>query len=101
MSATASVWFVIVLAAVAANLPFFNERLFAMIPLKSRRKAFWMRLCELVALYAMVGGVAYALEKSIGSVQHQGWEFYAITACLFIVLAYPGFVHRYLRRHHR
>ncbi len=101
MSATASVWFVIVLAAVAANLPFANERLFAVLPLKSRRKAFWMRLCELVALYAVVGGIAWALEKNIGSVQRQGWEFYAITGCLFIVLAYPGFVHRYLRRHHR
>lgn len=101
MSATASAWFVIVLAAIAANLPFVNERLFAVIPVKNRRKPFWMRLCELVALYALVGGVAYALEKSIGSVQRQGWQFYAITACLFLVLAYPGFVHRYLRRHHR
>jgi hypothetical protein len=26
----------------------------------------------------------------------QSWEFYAVSACLFIVLAFPGFVLRYL-----
>ena len=101
MNTSASVWFVIALAALAANLPFVNERLFGVIALKQKRKTFGLRLIELVVLYFVVGGIAYALEKSIGSVQRQGWEFYAITACLFIVLAYPGFVHRYLRRHHR
>ena len=31
----------------------------------------------------------------------QGWEFYAITATLFLTLAFPGFVYRYLyKRHH-
>jgi len=30
----------------------------------------------------------------------QGWEFFAVTGCLFIVLAYPGFVMRYMRKRH-
>ncbi|MEY4294772.1 MAG: hypothetical protein RLY82_460, partial [Pseudomonadota bacterium] len=28
-----------------------------------------------------------------------GWEFYAITGALFITLAFPGFVYRYLLKH--
>ncbi|MBS0309552.1 MAG: DUF2818 family protein [Proteobacteria bacterium] len=103
MDVALSSWFVILLAAIAANLPFFNERLLAVLPLKfsiaDYRKPFWLRLIELAVLYFVVGGCAWLLEARIGNVFSQGWEFYAITACLFIVLAYPGFVFRYLRRH--
>jgi hypothetical protein len=95
-----SSWFVILLAVVAANLPFFNERVFAVIPVVSAVKPFWLRLVELAVLYALVGGVAYLLEARIGGAFVQRWEFYAITGCLFIVLAYPGFVFRYLRKRH-
>jgi hypothetical protein len=38
------------------------------------------------------------LEARSGTVAPQTWEFYAITACLFAVLAFPGFVVRYLRK---
>jgi hypothetical protein len=95
-----SSWFVILLAAVAANLPFLNERLFAIIPMKTAAKPIWLRLAELIVLYLLVGGIAYLLESRAGNAFHQRWEFYAITACLFIVLAYPGFVLRYLRKRH-
>jgi NADH-quinone oxidoreductase subunit N len=93
-----SSWFVILLAALAANLPFVNERLFSLIPLARPSKPLWLRLIELAVLYAIVGAIAYALESRIGNAFAQGWQFYAVTACLFIVLAYPGFVFRYLRR---
>lgn len=103
MDAALSSWFVILLAAIAANLPFLNERLLAVLPLKSSvagyRKPLWLRLIELFVLYFMVGACAWLLEARIGNVFSQGWEFYAITGCLFIVLAYPGFVFKYLRRH--
>lgn len=100
MDVSLSSWFVILLAAFAANLPFFNERLFAVIPLGKPVKPFRMRLVELLVLYLLVLGVAYLLEARIGNAFSQRWEFYAITACLFIVLAYPGFVFRYLRKRH-
>lgn len=100
MDVSLSSWFVILLAAIAANLPFFNERLFAVLSAGKAAKPFWLRLVELAVLYALVGGVAYLLEARIGNVFAQGWEFYAVTACLFIVLAYPGFVFRYLRKRH-
>jgi hypothetical protein len=95
-----SSWFVILLAAIAANLPFLNERLLAVIPFGMAVKSLWLRLLELAVLYGLVGGVAYMLEARIGNVFAQGWEFYAITGCLFLVLAYPGFVFRYLRKRH-
>ncbi len=107
MNPAVAVAVVIVLAALAANLPFVNDRLFGVIPLSSAggilkqgRKAFWLRLIELAVLYFVIGGVARMLEAQLGGLHVQRWEFYAITACLFIVLAYPGFVHRYLRRRH-
>ncbi|HCY64503.1 MAG TPA: DUF2818 domain-containing protein [Oxalobacteraceae bacterium] len=101
MSAAFSSWFLIGLAVLAANLPFLNERLFALVRLPSRpQKPFWLRLVELVVLYFAVGAVATMLEARIGSVFRQGWEFYAVTGCLFLVLAFPGFVFRYLRKRH-
>jgi hypothetical protein len=95
-----SSWFVILLAVVAANLPFINERLFAALPFGRPVKSLWLRLFELIVLYFIVGGLAYLLESRIGNVFRQNWEFYAITGCLFLVLAFPGFVFRYLRKHH-
>lgn len=59
------------------------------------------RLLEVLVLYVMVGTVGFAFEANIGNPFQQGWEFYAITLSLYLVLAYPGFVLRYLlRRHH-
>lgn len=100
MDVSLASWFVILLAALAANLPFFSERLFALFPLGRPFKSLWLRLLELIVLYFLVRGVAYLLEARIGNVFPQRWEFYAITACLFLVLAFPGFVFRYLRKRH-
>ena len=104
MDVSFSSWFVIALALLGANLPFLNERLFAFVPLKGRAaaggKPLWLRLIEVLAMYFVVGGVAYLLEARVGNAFAQGWEFYAITLFLFVVLAYPGFVWRYLRKRH-
>jgi hypothetical protein len=60
-----------------------------------------MRLGELVVLYLLVGGIGLLLEKRAGQIAPQGWQFYAVTAALFLTFAFPGFVWRYLhkRRH--
>ncbi|HZW22392.1 DUF2818 family protein [Noviherbaspirillum sp.] len=100
MDVSLASWFVIGLAAIAANLPFFNERAFALIPLRQPPKSLWLRLLELIVLYFVVGGMAYVLEARMGNAFPQRWEFYAITACLFLVFAFPGFVYRYLRKRH-
>ena len=89
----------LLLALLAANLPWFSERLFYLIPLQDQRKALGWSLLELVVLYFVVGAVAIAVERgSIGQVAAQRWEFYAITFSLFLVFAFPGFVYRYLWR---
>ncbi len=86
------------LALFAANLPFFNERVFFVRRPRSGRKALGWRFLELVVLYFLVGGVARLLEAQLGAVATQHWVFYVVTACLFLVFAYPGFVYRYLWR---
>lgn len=98
MSSSAAVWLVIVAACVAANLPFFNHRVLALGPLLQPSKALIVRLAEMVVLYFVVGGLALLLEKRAGQIAPQGWEFYAITGTLFVVLAFPGFIYRYLVR---
>ena len=99
MTPSAAVTALIVLALVAANLPFLNDRLLAVVPLKFP-KNLAIRLLELVALYLVVGGIGLLLEQRQGRIAPQGWEFYAITATLFLTLASPGFVWRYLFKRH-
>lgn len=98
MSQTASIWLVILLAFAAANLPFVNQRLLAVVPL-TRPKSLALRLAELVLMYFAVGAVGLLLEMRAGQIAPQGWEFYAVTGALFITFAFPGFIWRYLRRH--
>jgi Protein of unknown function (DUF2818) len=98
MGQSASVWLVILLALLAANLPFLSQRLLAVVPLAAG-KNLAIRLAELVLLYFVVGGIGLLLEKRLGQIAPQGWEFYAITGTLFVTLAFPGFVWRYLLKH--
>ncbi|WP_076999199.1 DUF2818 family protein [Variovorax sp. KK3] len=102
MSDSASVWLVLLVALAAANLPFLNERLFGVVPLGARpKKSLGLRLLELVILYFLAGGIGLLFERRVGQISPQGWEFYAVTGALFLVLAFPGFTWRYLLKHHR
>jgi hypothetical protein len=92
---------VLLLALVAANLPFVNERVMALIAWRRPTKTLAMRLGELVVLYGLTGAVALWLERRAGQISPQGWEFYVVTGALFIVLAFPGFTWRYLLKHRR
>lgn len=65
---------------------------------RSVHKSFFSRLLEVLALYVQVGTLGLAFEANVGNVFPKTWEFYAITLCLYLVLAYPGFVYRYLLR---
>jgi hypothetical protein len=98
MSQGAAVWWVLVVAVVAANLPFVNERLFVVGPRPGAVKSVAWRLLELLVYALATWGAGLALESSIGQRSPQGWEFYAAGLCLFLTLASPGFVWRYLRR---
>ena len=95
MSQTASVWLVVMLALLAANLPFISNRLFAVYALKSP-KNLAVRLAEMLVWYLAVGVLGRYLEQRSGQIAPQGWEFYAITGALFLTFAFPGFTYRYL-----
>ncbi len=97
MNQNAAIWLLLVLAFAAANLPFLNERVFGLFSLKGV-KPFIVRVGELIVLYVLVGIVGLTLERMIGNAFAQRWEFYATTFTLFLVMAFPGFVLRYLLR---
>ena len=88
----------LILAFIAANLPFLIERIFFVIKPKSGSKNVAWRLLELIVMFFVVGGVALLLENKLGEIHPQNWEFYAVNASLFVVFSYPGFVYRYLWR---
>ncbi|MDN3987058.1 DUF2818 family protein [Zwartia vadi] len=99
MDQSAAVWLLIVLACVAANLPFVNERLFAVLSVPrfaNGIKPFWVRVLEFLVWYGVIGLIGLFFERMIGNVFTQKWEFYVTALSLFVVLAFPGFVVRYL-----
>ena len=100
MNTSAQITALILLALVAANVPFLNQRVLLLGPQRLSKPLVW-RLAELVLLYFVVGGVGLVLENHAGQIAPQGWEFYAVTGTMFVTLAFPGFVYRYLmhRKH--
>lgn len=95
MSQSLQITLLLALALVAANLPFLNHRVLLLGPVRHPKALAW-RLLELVLLYFVVGGVGLMLEQHAGQIAPQGWEFYAVTGAMFLTLAFPGFVYRYL-----
>lgn len=96
LSQGASIWLVLAVTLLAANLPFLNERLLGVVGLSGGVKSLAWRVLELAVLYALALGVGWLFERRLGQIAPQGWEFYAVTASLFLVLAFPGFTWRYL-----
>jgi len=95
---TLAIWLLIALAVITANLPFLSERVLGVLPWRSGVKPFWVRLIEVLLWYGMVGAVGVAIETRLGNRHVQDWMFYAITLSLYLVMAYPGYVCRYLFR---
>jgi hypothetical protein len=95
-------WVLIGIIFFAANLPWFSNKLFYVLPIRSAaivnpNKNIGWCLLELVILYFLVGAIAiYAEFSTLGQVSPQDWEFYTVTACLFLVFAFPGFVYKVL-----
>lgn len=93
---SAAGWFIVLLALVGANIPFLNQRLFAVVVMPTAKKGVWVRIAEMVVLYFVIGIIGFMLEARAGNRFDQGWQFYAITFCLFVVFAFPGFTYQYL-----
>jgi len=101
MTTTATAWLLIAVAFVAANLPWLSERFLFVIRAGEGGKRPWQRWLEWLVLYGFVGAIAFGLEqKATGETYAQDWEFYAVTFCLFLVFALPGFIYRHDLKHH-
>ncbi len=92
-----TIWILLALVLFAANLPWFSNKLFYVIPIKQPSKNLAWCLLELFVLYFLVGAIAlYTENATFGQIAPQDWEFYAVTGCLFLVFAFPGFVYKVL-----
>ncbi len=86
----------LIVAVIAANLPWSSERIALVISPRNGVKREWMRLLEWLALFGLIGLVAAGLEmRAQGEIEPQGWEFWVINLCLFAVFALPGFTYRH------
>lgn len=84
--------FVVVL--MLANAPFFSERV--LIFFKASEKTVFFRILELAFYYSASVLLLSTEEARVGGVVYkQSWEFFVVTACVFLVASYPGFVYRY------
>jgi hypothetical protein len=89
-----SVWLMIGLFFLIANLPWIGNRIFFVYPMQ--HKPIWVRLVELIIYYLLTLLIAIGFETRFsGDVYPQGWEFFVTTLSLFLVLAVPGVIYRY------
>ncbi|MCE5387412.1 MAG: DUF2818 family protein [Acidithiobacillus sp.] len=85
----------IVMAFLAANIPWFSHRRYLIGPSAPAKTLPWY-LGEWLAAYVIMGLVGMVLERILlGSNHGQGWEFYVIALCMFAVFAIPGFLWRF------
>lgn len=85
------------LAAIAGFLILFAIPVFV-LGKEVQVKTFAVRLFELLGFFFFTGAVGFAIEDFYSNAHTQDWQFYAIALCIYIVLAYPGFVFRHLFR---
>lgn len=93
-----SITALLIISLLAANLPFVSDRICGVF--RIAHKHFGWHLLELMICYLLIGVFSYFLETQTGPWQPKNWPFYAATAALFIVFAFPGFVVRYFWLRH-
>lgn len=87
----------LLLMLMMANVPCFSERIFLVLSPKEPPKKIAWCLLELIVYYGVfIVLAAYAETRMLGNVAPQGWEFYTVTASVFIVCAFPGFIYKFL-----
>ena len=68
------------------------------VPLRAGKAAFEAAQCSKCHRFNNDGGSTGPDLTTLGNRFVQAWEFYAITGTLFVTLAFPGFIYRYLVR---
>jgi Protein of unknown function (DUF2818) len=80
-------------AWLAASLPWRNPAPFGLLgrwPSLRETKPLWLTLIESLLLYSAVFGVMFVIESQRGQRASQNWQFWAVTLCLWVVLAFPA-----------
>ena len=94
MENTLPVLMFLLVAIVAANLPWLSDRVLCVMAPPASGKSSWFRWLEWLVMCVLVGLMAAGLEyKLMGSRAPQDWEFYVVGLCLFLVFALPGFIY--------
>ncbi|QDC43819.1 DUF2818 family protein [Methylophilus medardicus] len=77
-----------------ANLGWVSDKWLGMV---GTIRQLWQRFAVLVPSYLITLAIASLVERLVmGQVWPQGWEFYSINLCVFLVLSFPGFIYRVL-----
>ena len=77
-----------------ANLGWVSDRWLGLAGTVSQ---LWHRFAAMIPAYLITLVIAYLVERFVmGQVWPQGWEFYSVTLCVFLVLSFPGFIYRVL-----
>ena len=98
---TTAVISLLIIGIVAANLPWLTARFFFFFAPPGGQECVGLRRLEWLVLmgFYIVGSLGVE-RKLMGANYQQGWEFYTVLVCLFVVFALPGFIYRYDLRSH-
>lgn len=80
-------------AWLAASLPWRSSAVLGVArrwPQSLSTKPLWLTLIESLVLYSAVFAVMFALENQRGQLASQGWQFWVIALCLWVVLTFPA-----------
>ena len=94
MGTATAIALLLILALIAANLPWFTDRVLFFLPTPPQGKREWVRITEWLLMFGLTGLIAAGIEYRVtGDLHNQDWEFWVVTLCLFAVLALPGFIY--------
>jgi hypothetical protein len=88
-----------ILAWFLVSIPWFNSKIFGIYGFYNNKNAinsnktikpFWLTALESFVLYSLIIVVGFALESSRGARFNQGWQFWVVIVCLWVVLVFPA-----------
>ena len=92
--------FVVVIGVLVllANLPFIASRFMGLVTLPTPKAGFALFVEVLLCYSLSLLGVSFFESQLEGVSYSQGWEFYVVLSCLFVVAGFPGFVRHFFWR---
>lgn len=92
--------FVVVLGVLflLANLPFIARRFMGLVSLRTPKAGLTLFVEVLLCYSLSLLGVSFVETQLEGVSYSQGWEFYVVLSCLFVVAGFPGFVRHFFWR---